>query len=180
VDGGGREVHRPVLPEPLPEERGAVGVGEVAVLAHVHALRDRSKRERDLPARRRRQVVEVRKEPREPGATDLDEARLAELGVVVVHDDVGDTLVDRGPHVVRSDVEEAREVEKTSAPEIFDIEPIDEVAWQPTLLGLGIGQERRQQEDDEAHAEERRDRPYSAPQGEGEHDATTIQFVCPC
>ena len=122
----------------------------------------------------------MREQEGEPGSADLHEARLAELGVVVVEDDVRDAIVHRGSHVVGRHVEEARQVEEPRTAEVVDLESIAEVARDAAGRGLGIGQQRRQQEDDEAHPEERRDRPYSAPQGEGEHDDPTIQIVCPC
>ena len=156
------------------------GVGELSFLGHAHAQGDRRKRDRDATSSGRGEVVEVREQIGQAGAADLREALLAELGVVVLEDDVRDAVVDPGPHVVRVGVEKARQVEEPRAPELVRTEAEPHVARGTSAVGRRVGQERRQQKNDEAHPEERGDRPNRAPQGVAEHSEPTIQIVWPC
>src|SRR4029079_10699969 len=119
-DGRVVEVERAVLLEARPIAGGARRVAEVGVDTNAHPLGDGSERDSDATARGRGQVVELRQNVWEGGATELHERMGCERRFRVLGGEVRDCGLRARADVVRSDVEKAWNIEGARPALVFE------------------------------------------------------------
>ena len=167
IDGRSGEVERAVLPELRPEGHRRLGLAKGIHRPELHPRGHRCQRDGEPTLLRRRELVQIGKDVRKCRPAELHQFVGPERRDRVTAGDVMSRRLGANPHVLRLGIEERRQIEEALAPFFLQLVvghrvPDHEFGRPLRQIHGGVREQRCHQEDDQAHPEQRGDRPEDA------------------